>query len=148
MRIILLLILAGGAGWADDAVGVWNMIPGHSTFAVDRPPRTVTLRIESHSKGEVLTMERTELDGHSTSESILLYLDGKARAFEDFECRGNRSSQRVDNQTVEILRTCEAGGWTRVVMRRMTNGNDLVLQVSGRRSDGRQVEARLVLEKQ
>jgi hypothetical protein len=34
------------------------------------------------------------------------------------------------------------------VTRRMTTGSELVLEVSGRRPDGRQVQMRLVLEKQ
>jgi len=63
------------------------------------------------------------------------------------DCTGTQSSQRVDNRTVEILRTCEAGGWMRVI-RRVTADSELVLQVGGRRFDGRQVEMRLVLEKQ
>jgi hypothetical protein len=52
MRIILLLVLAGGAGWGGGgAVGVWKLSPGRSTFAADRQPRSLTLRIERHSRG-------------------------------------------------------------------------------------------------
>jgi hypothetical protein len=53
----------------------------------------------------------------------------------------------VDNWTVEILRTCGAGGWIRLV-RRLNVGGELVQEVSGRRPDGYQVQARFVLEKQ
>jgi hypothetical protein len=148
MRLILLLALAGAAGWAGgDAVGVWKLSPGRSTFAEDRQPRNLTLRIERHSKGEVFTMDRTEQDGRSTTDSTVLFLDGAPRDFQDPECRGTQSSQRVDNRTVEILRTCQAGGWIRVICR-MVTGGELILEISGRRPDGRQVQMRLVLEKQ
>ena len=145
-RTILLLVLAG-AGWGDDPFGIWRLKPSRSTFAADRVPTSFTLRIERHAKGEVFTVERTEQDGRSSSDSSILYLDGKPRDYEDLDCKGTQSSQRVDNRTVEILRACEAGGWIRII-RQVTTDSELVLRVSGRRSDGRQVETRLVLEKQ
>jgi hypothetical protein len=147
MRIILLLALASGAGWGDDAFGIWKMNARRSTFAADPVASSFTLRIERHAKGEVFTVERTEQDGRSGSDSTILYLDGKPRDYQDLDCKGTQSSQHVDNRTVEILRACEAGRWIRVI-RRVANDSELVLQVSGRRSDGRQVETRLVLEKQ
>lgn len=148
MRAILLLALAGGAGWGGgDAVRVWKLSPGRSTFAADRQPRNLTLRIERHSRGEVFTVDRTEQDGRSTTDSTVLFLDGAPRDYQDPECRGTQSSQRVDNRTVEILRTCQAGGWIRLTLR-MATGSELVLEVSGRRPDGRQVQMRLVLERQ
>ena len=147
MRIILLLALEGGAGWGGgDAVGVWKLSPGRSTFAEGRQPRTLTLRIERHFSGEVFTVDRTGQDGRSTTDSTVLFLDGVRRDYQDPECKGTQSSQRVDNRTVEILRTCEAGAWFRFI-RRATTDNELVLQVSHRRADGRQVETRLVLQK-
>jgi hypothetical protein len=86
-------------------------------------------------------------DGGSSSDSTILFLDGKPRGYQDLVCAGTQYSQPVDNRRVQILRTCEAGGWIRVI-RRVTADRELVLQISGRRSDGRQVEMRLVLEKQ
>ena len=147
MRFILLLVLAGGVVWGGDAVGVWKLSPGRSTFAADPQPRSFTLRIERHSSGEVLTVDRTERDGRSTTDSTILFLDGKPRAYQDLDCIGTQSSQRVDNRTVEILRTCKTGGWMRVIRQVNTNG-EMVLEVSGRRPDGHQVQFRLVLEKQ
>jgi hypothetical protein len=147
MRIIIWLVLAGGAGWGGDSVKVWRLNPGRSSFAGDPKPRSLTLRIERHSSGEVFTVDRTEQDGRSTTDSTVLFLDGKPREYQDLDCNGTQSSQRVDNRTVEIRRTCEAGAWMRFI-RRMTTGSELLLEVSGRRADGRQVQMRLVLEKQ
>ena len=148
MRIILLLALAGGAGLGGgDAVGVWKLSPGRSTFAADRQPRKLTLRIERHSMGEVFTVDRTEQDGRSTTDSTVLFLDSKPREYRDLDCNGTQASQRVDNRTVEITRTCEAGAWMRFIQRVNTDG-ELVLDVSGRRPDGRQVQIRLVLVRQ
>jgi hypothetical protein len=147
MRIVLLLVLAGGACWGDDALGIWKMNPRRSAFTAERAPRNFTLRIERHAQGEVFTVERTEQDGRSSSDSTILFFDGKPRDYQDLDCRGTQSSQRVDNRTVEILRTCEASAWMRVVRRVTTNG-ELTLQFSGRRPDGRQVQMLLVLQKQ
>lgn len=147
MRFILLLVLAGGVVWGGDAVGVWKLSPGRSTFAADPQPRSLSLRIERHSSGEVLTVDRTEQDGRSTTDSTVLFLDGKPRAYQDLDCTGTQSSQRVDNRTVEILRTCKTGAWMRFIRRVNPNG-ELVLDVSGRRPDGQHVQLRLVLEKQ
>ena len=147
MRIAFLLGLAGGAAWGDDAFGTWKMNLGRSAFAVDQAPRNFTVRIEQHAKGEVFTVERTEQDGRASSDSTILFLDRKPRGYQDLDCTGTQSSQRVDNRTVEILRACKAGGWMRVIRRVNTNG-ELILEVSGRRPDGRQVQMRLVLEKQ
>jgi hypothetical protein len=133
--------------WGADAVGVWKWSPGRSTFAVDRQPRNLILRIERHSSGEVLTVDRTEQDGRSFTDSTVLFLDGKPRDYQAPDCSGTQSSQRVDSRTVEILRTCEAGAWIRF-MRRVIADNELVLQVSRRGTDGHQVETRLVLQKQ
>ena len=147
MRIVLVLMLAGGACWGDDALGIWKMNLGRSAFAAERAPRNFTLRIERHAKGEVFTVERTEQDGRSSSDSTILFFDRKPRDYQDLDCRGTQSSQRVDNRTVEILRTCEAGAWMRVIRRVNTNG-ELTLEVNGRRPDGRQVQMLLVLQKQ
>src|SRR5215471_11631942 len=147
MRMLLLLVAGCAAGSGGDAVGVWKLSPGRSTFAADRQPRSLTLRIERHSRGEVFTVDRTEQDGRSTTDSTVLFLDGAPRDYQDSECRGAQSSQRVDSRTVEILRTCETGAWIRFIRRAITD-NELVLQVSRRRADGRQVETRLVLQKQ
>ena len=147
MRIVLVLVLTGGACWGDDALGIWKMNLGRSAFAAERAPRNFTLRIERHAKGEVLTVERTEQDGRSSSDSTILFFDRKPRDYQDLDCRGTQSSQRVDNRTVEILRTCEAGAWMRVIRRVNTNG-ELTLEVNGRRPDGRQVQMLLVLQKQ
>ena len=147
MRIVVLLVLAGGACGGDDALGIWKMNPRRSAFTAERAPRNFTLRIERHAQGEVFTVERTEQDGRSSSDSTILFFDGKPREYQDQDCRGTQSSQRVDNRTVEILRTCEAGAWMRVVRRVTTNG-ELTLQFSGRRPDGRQVQMLLVLQKQ
>jgi hypothetical protein len=108
MRIVLVLVLAGGACWGDDALGIWKMNLGRSAFAAERAPRNFTLRIERHAQGEVFTVERTEQDGRSSSDSTILFFDRKPRDYQDLDCRGTQSSQRVDNRTVEIQRTCEA----------------------------------------
>src|SRR3954452_18899999 len=80
MRIILLLVLAGGTGWGrGDAVGVWELNPSRSAFAAHPKPRSLFLRIQRHPSGEVFTLDRTELDGRSTTDSTVLFLDAQPR---------------------------------------------------------------------
>lgn len=137
--IIPLLMLLGAIGcstpnWAADAFGVWSA-------------KSLTVRIEPHVKGEVLTMDTVYGDGHVTTSSTILYLDGKPREFEDLKCSGTQSSRRVDSRTVEILRNCAEGGWVRFVRRLSGRPKSLVLDIT-EQHDGHRSERRLVLEKQ
>jgi hypothetical protein len=147
MRAILLMLLLGSPSWAEGAFGSRKMNPGRSTFPTDRQPKSFTLRIEPRARGEVFTVDRIERNGRATSDSTILYLDGKPRDFQDLGCSGTQSSQRMDSRTVEILRTCATGEWARFV-RRLVTGSELVLEITARQPDGRRVERRLVLEKQ
>ena len=148
MRIVRLLVLIATVGWAEAAFGTWKMNAARSTFSGDGQPRILTVRIEPHAKGEVLTMDRTEADGRATSSSMILYLDGTARDFEDFDCTGTQSSRRVDGRTVEILRHCASGKSNRLVRRLAAQPNELILDITEQHPDGRRFERHLVFEKQ
>ena len=147
MRTVLLPILIGAACWADAAFGIWTMNAARSTFPGDTQPKSFTVRIEPHPKGEVFTLERIETDGRTTSSSTILYFDGAPRDFQDFECSGTQSSWRRDSRTVEILRKCGAGAWTKFVRRTSTKQNELVLEITEQHTDGRRFERRLTLER-
>jgi len=123
------------------------MNPSHSIFPPGRQPRSLTVRIELRANGEVFTMDKIERDGRAVSDSTILYLDGKSRGFEEPGCSGTQSSQRLDSQTVEVQRTCASGARTRFI-RRLNTHRELVLEITSQQADGRQVEHRLVLEKQ
>src|SRR5258708_38703610 len=149
MRIVLLIMLAAATCWAADAVvGTWKLNAAQSTLAGDIQPKSLTVRIEPHAKGEVFTLDRTEANGRSTSSSILLYLDGTARAFQDAGCSGTQSSRRVDSRTVEIFRDCASGQWIRFIRRSRTQPNELILEITEQHPDGRRFARRLVLEEQ
>src|SRR5215472_1968167 len=147
MRTAALMFLFGASGWAGGAFGTWMMNPARSTLASYPRPKSITIRIESHAKGEVFTLDRIEADGRATTSSTLLYLDGKLRDFHDLACSGTQSSRRVDSQTMEILRTCANGGWIRLVRRSSTKPNELVLEITEQQAGGRRFERHLVLEK-
>ena len=122
-------------------------MPPRSTFAGEIQPRSFTIRIEPHTKGEVCTLDWIEADGRAISSSTVLYLDGREREFRDGECSGTQSSRRIDSQTIEILRNCGAGAWTRLV-RRTAPKDELVLEISEQRAGARRFDRRLVFEKQ
>ena len=92
-------------------------------------------------------MERTEVNGRTTVSSTVLYLDSLARDFQEAECSGTQSSRRIDSRIVEILRNCGPGVWTRLT-RRTGPKNELVLEISEQRVDGRRFDRRFVFEKQ
>ena len=147
MRIAALLVLVGAAWTSEPESGIWKMNPVRSNFSGDTQPRSFTVRVEPHSKGEVFTLDRVETDGRATSSSTILYFDGVARDFQQGECSGTQSSWRMDSQTVEIFRNCGAGAWTKFV-RRAALKTQLILEISERRADGRRLDRRLVFEKQ
>jgi hypothetical protein len=147
MRTALLLMPLGAACWAGAAYGTWRLNAARSTFAGDTQPRSFTIRIGPHTKGEVFTVDRIEADGRAISSSTILYLDGAERDFRDGECSGTQSSRRIGSQKVEILRHCGSGAWTKFV-RRTAPKNQLVFEISEQRADGRRFDRRLVFEKQ
>jgi hypothetical protein len=147
MRTVALLLLLTVSGWAGGPFGIWTMNLARSTIAPDARPKSITIRITPHSKGEVFTMDRTEADGRSTTVSMILYFDGRHRDFEDAGCSGSQSSRRVDSQTVEILRTCANGGGIRIVRRLFAQTNELVLEITQQEEGGHRFERHLVLEK-
>jgi hypothetical protein len=155
MRTFPLLILIATACWAplsraEDAFGIWKMNPTRSTFTGDTltQPQALTVRIEPHAKGEVFTVDRIAADGRATTSSTILYFDGKPRDFQGPQCSGTQSSRRADSRTVEIVRECAGGGWIRFVRRLAAPPNEMVLELTEKRPDGRRFERHLVLEKQ
>jgi hypothetical protein len=136
MRMVPLLMLIAAACSAP------------SLRSTDPYPKNLTARFEPHPKGEVFTLEGIGGDGRTTTSSSILYFDGKPRDFQDQECSGTQSSLRVDGQTVEILRKCASGEWTRFVRRSAAQPKELILDITGQHQDGRRFERHLVLEKQ
>ena len=127
--------------------GTWKLRAFQSTPSGGSQPRSFSIRIEAHSRGEVFTLDRIESDGRATLSSTILYFDGIPRQFQDAECSGTQSSRRIDNRTAEIIRKCGAGAWTKLVRRTAAKSNELVLQVSEQRADGRRFERLYVFEK-
>ena len=152
MRIVPLVMLVGTAcatvaSLAGDAFGLWQLNPVRSADPLSSR-ETLSVRFEPHTRGEVFTLNRIDGDGRSTTSSTILYLDSKPREFQGFACSGTQSSRRLDSQTVEILRTCGGGEWTRFVRRLSTKPKELLLEITEQQNDGRRFERRLVLEKQ
>jgi hypothetical protein len=148
MRAILLTLLLSVPTWAEGVFGTWQVNPARSVFSGDSYLKSLTVRFESHARGEVFTLDRIEQDGRATSSSTILYLDGTSRNFQDFGCSGTQSSRRIDSQTVEILRKCANGGWTRFVRRLAAQPTDLLLEITEQSTSGHRFERRLILEKQ
>jgi hypothetical protein len=142
MSTALLLLLAATC-WAGEVFGVWKLNPIHSTLATNQ--KTMTVRIEPHARGEVFTLETVASDGRASTSSTILYLDGRARDFQDSACSGTQLSRRLDDRTVEILRECGHGAQIRLV-RRLSHGA-LTLEITEHDSNGRRSERSLVLEK-
>ena len=116
MRVFLVLALMVAPCFGQP-FGTWKMNAARSNFSGGVPPKSFTVRIEPHPKGEVFTVDRTEPDGRTTSSSTVLYFDGTPRELQDFYCSGTHVSRRIDGETAEILRQCGAGAWTKFVRR-------------------------------
>ena len=128
--MILLGMSCGAPCSAEDAFGTWMINPRRSQFAGDPRPRSVILRIESHARGEVFTLDTISEDGRANTSSTILYFDGQPRDFQEPPCSGTQSSWRVDSRTVEILRNCASGVRTRFVRRLAVQPNELVLEIT------------------
>ncbi len=127
--------------------GVFGVWKANLILSTNPDGRTLVVRFEPHPKGEVFTVDEVERGGRLTTTSTILYLDGKERDFQGFRCSGTQSSRRLDSQTVEILRACSSGEWTRFVRRASTDSKELVLEITEEQTDGRRLIRRLVMEK-
>jgi len=145
MQVCLSLILLAASCSAQQPFGNWRLNVRRSTFGT-AVPKLLTLRIEPHPRGEVLTLDRTELDGRASTTSTILYLDGNGRD-SDAGCLGTQSSRRLDDRTVEIVLSCAGGEWSRVVRRLAPDEKELMLEITERRPHGQQFEERLVFER-
>lgn len=94
----------------------------------------------------MITLDTVAADGRASTFSTILYLDGRAREFQDSTCTGTQLSRRLDSGTVEIVREC-VGGQVRLI-RRAEKPGVLILEITEQNSDGRRSEQRLVMEKQ
>jgi hypothetical protein len=130
--------------WAGDEFGIWTINPKRST---DPSPKTLIVRFEPHTKREVFTLDRVDGNGRRSTSSTILYFDGQPSEFQDVGCSETQSSRRVDGRTVEILRTCASGEWTRFVRRWSTLPKELVLDITEQQLDGRRFDRRLALVK-
>ena len=118
-----------------------------SKFTGCTRPKSLTVRIEPHAKGEVFTLDRIESDGRTMTSSTVLYFDGAPRDFEDFGCSGTQSSRRLDGQTMEILRVCASGEWTWLIRQSAVRSKELIIDITGKRGGRSIVEWRIVLMK-
>jgi hypothetical protein len=144
MRAVLLILLAV-ASWAEGAFGVWALNPARSLL--NGSEKSVTLRIEPHTRGEVFTLDTLATDGRASTFSTILYLDGKTRKFQDSSCSGTQLSRRMDSRTVEILRECANGARIRLV-RKAEQPGVVILEITEQQLGGHRSERRLVMEKQ
>ena len=146
MRAALLFMLLNTTTWAEEAFGVWKLNPARSTLAGDQ--KSMTLRIERHTRGEVITLDTVAADGRASTVSTILYFDGKARDFQDSTCSGWQSSRRVDGSTVDILRECANGSYRQLIRRSAAQPGLLIFEITDQHKDGRRSQRRFVLEKQ
>lgn len=146
-QIAIFALLLHSALSAELISGTWKIDFAKSNLNGFTVPKKFLVRLQAHAKGQLLTLDRLESDGRMTSSSTILYLDGKPRAFEDFECSGMQSSRRLDSETVEIRRSCLTADWTWRVRQPATQSKLMFIDITGIRRTGSQVDWRVVLEK-
>jgi hypothetical protein len=147
MRTFLLLTLIVIGNCSEWVFGVWMVKTSRSTFVGVRAPKSLTVRIEPHAKGEVFTVERVENDGRATSSSSILYFDSTPRDFQDFDCVGTQSSRKLDGRTIEIRRNCAGSDGIWFVRHTPDNSKELMIEITEKRRPGPNLDWRLVLEK-
>jgi hypothetical protein len=69
MRILLAVALVAAS--CSSPIGAWKTDAAKSTFAGETRPKSLTMRIEQHPKGEVFTLDRVETDGRGISSSTI-----------------------------------------------------------------------------
>jgi hypothetical protein len=108
MRVLLVPALFASSA-LPQTFGVWKLDTVRSVLAGGATPKSLVVRVESHPKGEVFTLDTVAADGRRTSSSTILYFDGASRDLRDFDCQGTQSSRRLDSQTVGYGATAAQG---------------------------------------
>lgn len=147
MRSVLLIAIVAICP-ASSTFGSWKMNAARSALTGSAQPKSLTVRIEPHAKGEVFTLDRVESDGRATSSSSILYFDGVPRELEDFDCAGTQSSRRLDSRTVEIRRTCSGRDGIWFVRQSTDQSKELIVDIMEQQRGGLSLVWRVVLEKQ
>jgi hypothetical protein len=145
--MVALMMLAGGSCSARDETGTWKMNEARSQLDWTHP-RSITVRIEPHAKGEVFTYERVSGNGQAVTFSVILYLDGRPREWQGSNCSGTLLSRRLNGRTVEIIGDCNNGPHFRFVRTLDPNGHDLFLDQKETQPSHRGLERHLILERQ
>jgi len=148
MRTLFLLTLIVIGNCAEPLFGTWRVKTNRSTFVGVRAPKSLSVRIEPHSKGEVFTVDRVESDGRATSSSSILYFDNTPRDLQDFDCLGTQSSRRLDSGTIEIRRNCAGSDGVWFVRHATDKSKELMIDITEKRRPGPNLDWRLALEKQ
>ena len=148
MRTIVLLALIVTGNCAESSFGTWKLNTNRSSFAGVGAPKSLTVRIEPHAKGEVLTLDRVEIDGRASSSSSILYFDSTPRDLQDFDCVGTQSSRRLDERTIEIRRNCAGSDGIWFVRHAAEKSKALMIDITEKRRTGPNLDWHLVLEKQ
>jgi hypothetical protein len=146
MRIVLGLVLVritccAAPDRAADAIGIWNVSQMRS---MNPYPHSLTVRFQTHAKGEVFALDRTDARWITASRTFL-YFDGEARDYRGGTCSGTQSSRRVDRQTIEILQRCATDESTRFVRRASGWSRELILDISEEHPDGHVLRRHLIL---
>ena len=148
MGMVFLLTWFVAGNCAEPVFGAWKLNSNRSTFPGGGAPKSLTIRIEPHAKGQVFTLERVEKDGRATSSSSILYFDNTPRDLQDFDCTGVQSSRRVDSRTFEIRRNCAGSHGIWFVRHAADKSKELIIDITETRGAGPNLEWRIVLEKQ
>jgi len=148
MRIVPLIVIVAICQ-ANSTFGNWKMNAARSTFAGGGQPKSLSVRIEPHAKGEVFTLDRVESNGSATSSSSILYLDGTPREIQDFDCAGKQSSSKLDGRTIEIKRTCAGTEGTWLIRQSLKASTELLIDITEIwQPPGPSREWHMILEKQ
>jgi hypothetical protein len=151
MRVLLVWVLLSATCCGDgleSTSGTWKMNAARSSFAGGAPLKSLTVRIERHLKGEVLTLGRIEADGRTTNYRTVPYLDserhGDSRisAVPEFNRLGEPTSGRWR------LCACARAGDGCASCGASAKSNELVLDITEQSADGQRFDRRLMLEKQ
>jgi len=147
MRTVLVIAIAAVCQ-ADSTFGTWKMNAARSTFTGGGQPKSLSVRIEPHAKGEVFTLDRVASNGSATSSSSILYLDGTPREIQDFDCAGTQSSSRLDGRTIEIKRTCAGTEGTWLIRQSLRASTELLIDITETwQQPGPSREWHMILEK-
>jgi hypothetical protein len=141
-------VLSAPAQGTDPRVGTWKLNVAKSKYNPGPPPKSMTVTVKAVGKGETVNTEQLTADGKTIKTEYTADFDSKEYPISGAPNSDTVSLKRINARTTE--RTDKKGGKVTQVLRRTVSadGKTMTVTVKGKNAEGKDINHRIVFDKQ